>query len=36
MTVRASILANAKGTIEAISGIEQVEAGKWSEVDLRI
>jgi len=35
MTVRASILSNAKGTIEAISGIEQVEAGKWSEVDLK-
>ena len=35
MTVRASILANAKGTIEAVSGIEQVEAGKWSEVALK-
>jgi hypothetical protein len=34
MSKRASILTNCGTTVAAVTGINQVEAGKWSEVDL--
>ena len=35
MSKRSDILANIGTTIAAVSGINQVETGKWSEVDLK-
>ena len=35
MTVRAGILSHIKATVSLVDAIRQVEAGKWSEVDLK-
>ena len=35
MTVRSQILSNLKTTVSSVDAIRQVEAGRWSEVDLK-
>ena len=35
MTVRSRILSDIKATVSSVDAIKQVEAGKWSEVDLK-
>ncbi|MCL5884905.1 MAG: hypothetical protein M1377_06125 [Deltaproteobacteria bacterium] len=35
MTVRAQILSDIKTTVSSVDAIRQIEAGKWSEVELK-